>query len=191
MAAPSPSPAGGSFKDMRKSFLIALGISFALLQFLFLCNMCYLYGTQYRDSTRFHSLKILYVDYDGDVIGQSVVDAYGILRSDEFPSLIQSPASKYPTPKDVKTAVCKGDYWGAVYAHPGASSNLSAALATGNGNRTSLTYIWNGARYPAFSQSAIYASIMSLVQGYEYPRASNETIMTIIEARAIRKKAFT
>ncbi|KNG90902.1 nitrosoguanidine resistance protein SNG1 [Aspergillus nomiae NRRL 13137] len=164
MAAPSPSPAGGSFKDMRKNFLIALGISFALLQLLFLCNMCYLYGTQYRDSTRFHSMKMLYVDYDGDVVGQSVVDAYGILRSDEFPSLVQSPASEYPTPKDVKTAVCKGDYWGAVYAHPGASANLSAALATGNGNRTSLTYIWNGARYPAFSQSAIYASIMSLVQ---------------------------
>ncbi|KAE8369709.1 hypothetical protein BDV27DRAFT_172374 [Aspergillus caelatus] len=164
MTATSASPAGGSFKDMRKSFLIALGISFALLQLLFLGNMCYLYGTQYRDSTRFHRLKMLYVDYDGDVVGQSVVDAYGILRNDEFPSLIQSPASEYPTPKDVKAAVCKGDYWGAVYAHPGASSNLSAALATGNGNRTSLTYIWNGARYPAFSQSAIYSSIMSLVQ---------------------------
>lgn len=164
MTATSSSPVGGSSKDMRKNFLIGLGISFTLLQLLFLGNMCYLYGTQYRDGTRFHKLKMLYVDYDGDVVGQSVVDAYGMLSSDEFPSLIQSPASEYPTPKHVKTAVCKGDYWGAVYAHPGASSNLSAALATGNGNRTSLTYIWNGARYPAFSQSAIYSSIMSLVQ---------------------------
>ncbi|KAE8373718.1 hypothetical protein BDV26DRAFT_271512 [Aspergillus bertholletiae] len=162
-AAPS-SPGGASFKDTRKSFLIALGISFALLQLLFLGNMCYLYGTQYRDGTRFHRLKVLYVDYDGDVVGQSVADAYGILRNGEFPSLVQLPTSEYPTPKDVKDAVCKGDYWGAVYAHPGASSNLSAALATGNGNRTSLTYIWNGARYPAFSQSAIYAKLMTLIQ---------------------------
>ncbi|KAB8076083.1 hypothetical protein BDV29DRAFT_200455 [Aspergillus leporis] len=163
-ASPASSPAGVSFKDTRKSFLIGITMSFILLQILFLGNMAYLYGTQFRDSTRIHALKMLYVDYDGGVVGQSVLDAYGILRGNKFPSLLQSPASEFPTPNDVKAAVCKGGYWGAVYANSGASSNLESALATGNGSRNSLTYIWNGARYPAFAQSGIYSSILSLVQ---------------------------
>ncbi|KAF7596029.1 hypothetical protein BBP40_003809 [Aspergillus hancockii] len=163
-ASPTLSPAGGSFKDMRKGLIIAITMSFIMLQILFLGNMVYLYGTQFRDGTRIHALKMLYVDYDGGVVGQSVVDAYGILRGEEFPTLLQSPASEYPSPSDVKAAVCKGDYWGAVYANSGASTDLESALATGHGNRTSLTYIWNGARYPVFAQSGIYSSILSLVQ---------------------------
>ncbi|KAE8394475.1 hypothetical protein BDV23DRAFT_190079 [Aspergillus alliaceus] len=164
MTAATTSPLGGSSKEVRKNFVIALGMSFVLLQLLFLGNLSYIYGTQYKDSARFHAFKMLYVDYDGDVVGQSVLDAYEILRGNGYPSLIQSPVSVYPSPKDVKAAVCKGDYWGAVYANPGASSNLSAALATGSGSRKSLTYVWNGARYPTFAQSAIYSSIMTLIQ---------------------------
>ncbi|KAE8148353.1 hypothetical protein BDV25DRAFT_158472 [Aspergillus avenaceus] len=162
-AASAPSP-GTTFKDMRKGFFIAITASFILLQLLFLGNLSYLYGTQYKDSTRFHNLNVLYVDYDGGVVGQSVLDAYQILRGESFPSLQQSPVTDYPALKDVKRAVCKGDYWAAVYTSPGASSNLTSALTTGTSAPNSLTYIWNGARYPAFSQSAIYSSIMSLIQ---------------------------
>ncbi|EYE98311.1 SNG1 family protein [Aspergillus ruber CBS 135680] len=159
----APAPAG-FWKESRKGFLAALTTSFILLQILFLGNMCYLYATQYQDSSRFHNLNLLYVDYDGGVVGQSVLDAYGIMRGDSFPSLQQSPATNYPDPSDVRRAVCSGDYWGAIYTKSGASSNLSSAFATGSGDRNSLAYVWNGARYPAFAQSAIYSNLIALVQ---------------------------
>lgn len=149
---------------MRKDFFVALAISFLLLQVLFLGNMCYLYATQFQDSSRFHNLNLLFVDYDGGVIGQSVLDSYQMLRGSNFPSLEQSPIADYPDPGDVKKAVCNGDYWGAVYTNYGGSANLESALTTDNGSLTSLAYIWNGARYPAFAQSAIYSNLLALVQ---------------------------
>jgi hypothetical protein len=148
---------------MRQDFLVALAISFLLLQVLFLGNMCYLYATQFQDTTRIHNLNLLFVDYDGGVIGESLLDGYQILRGPNFPSLEQSPVTDYPAPDDVKNAICSGDYWGAVYANHGGSANLESALTKGNGSLTSLTYIWNGARYPAFAQSAVYSNLLSLV----------------------------
>lgn len=149
---------------MRKNFLVALTISFLLLQVLFLGNMCYLYATQFQDTSRIHNLNLLFVDYDGGVIGQSILDAYQILRGTNFPSLEQSAVFDYSDPEDIKNAVCSGDYWGAIYANYGGSANLELALTKGNGSLTSLTYIWNGARYPAFAQSAVYSNLLSLVE---------------------------
>lgn len=70
--------------------------------------MCYLYATQYQDSSRFHNRNLLYIDYDGGVVGQC--DAYGMLRGTSFPSLQQSPAADYPDTSDLRQAVCSGDY---------------------------------------------------------------------------------
>ncbi|RDH31255.1 hypothetical protein BDQ94DRAFT_160825 [Aspergillus welwitschiae] len=151
---------------MRKRFLMAIAISFILLQILFLGNMCYLYATQFRDTSRSHALKILYVDFDGGIIGQSVLDAYQDLRGLSFPTVESVSQSVYSSPLEVKKAVCDGDFWGAIYSNAGASNNLTAALTSGVSNdQPALTYIWNGARYPAFSQSIIYSNILSLVQG--------------------------
>ncbi|RDW68691.1 uncharacterized protein DSM5745_08451 [Aspergillus mulundensis] len=38
-------------------------------------NLSYLYGTQFKESEHTHNLKLLYVDYDGGVVGQSVLKA--------------------------------------------------------------------------------------------------------------------
>ncbi|KAE8346121.1 hypothetical protein BDV24DRAFT_158918 [Aspergillus arachidicola] len=168
-----------SWRKMQKRFLLAIAVSFLLLQVLFLGNMCYLYATQFHDSDRSHSLRLLYVDYDGGVIGQSVLDTYQEMRGPSFPTLEQFPSENYPLPTDVKKEVCNGKFWGAIYSNAGASANLTSILANGTSNdQPALTYIWNGARYPAFSQSIIYSSIVSLVQGsrdaYYAHNASND-----------------
>ncbi|KAK1140674.1 hypothetical protein N8T08_009987 [Aspergillus melleus] len=150
---------------VRKQIAIAVAGSFFLLQILFLANMSYLYATQFRSSTRFHNMKILYVDYDGGAVGQSVLDAYATLRGDSFPTLQRSDVETFPTPREVRAAVCSGDYWGAVYANTQASTNLTSALQGGPGpydSANTLTYIWNGARYPAMSMSAVYSSLQTL-----------------------------
>lgn len=150
---------------IRTQFAQAVTGSFVLLQILFLVNMCYLYATQFRSSTRIHNMKILYVDYDGGVVGQSVLDAYANLQGDSFPTLQPSDAEAFPTPRQVRAAVCNGDYWGAVYANPKASANLTSALRGDNtiySSANALTYVWNGARYPAMSMSAVYSSLQTL-----------------------------
>jgi hypothetical protein len=126
--------------------------------------MSYLYATQFNNSDRVHNLNILYVDYDGGVIGQSVTKAYQALKGNDFPTLTK-PAGQYSTPEDLRGAVCSGDFWAAVYTSPNASANLSAQLARGTtSSNTALTYVWNGARYPAFAQSEIYSKILVLIQ---------------------------
>ncbi|KAL4785029.1 hypothetical protein BJX76DRAFT_325793 [Aspergillus varians] len=151
---------------LPKTFFVAVGMSFLMLQLVFLANMVYFYATLFRSSSRVHALNVLYVDFDGDVIGQSVLDAYDSLQGKSFPTLQQSSIDNYRTPDDVQSAVCSGDYWGAVFASDGASSRLASALAGDpqDSNQPALTYIWNGVRYPAFSQGNMYSSLITLVQ---------------------------
>ncbi|KGO67486.1 protein of unknown function DUF3533 [Penicillium italicum] len=155
----------GSWKEMQTRFITATGTASLLLLILFLANMCYLYGTQFHNSHRVHNMKMLYVDYDGGVVGQAVSEAYQALKADDFPTLHTMSSGQYSTPKDVRGAVCSGDYWAAIYAAPDASTSLAASLANGTAsNGSALTYIWNGARYPAFAQSEIYSNILIMVQ---------------------------
>ncbi|OQD77444.1 hypothetical protein PENDEC_c002G03995 [Penicillium decumbens] len=58
-----------SWRGMRNSFLI---------------------GVAFRNGHRAHALKILYVDYAGGIIGQSVRDAYEAMRGPTFPTLEQA-----------------------------------------------------------------------------------------------------
>ncbi|KAJ5660910.1 uncharacterized protein N7484_000282 [Penicillium longicatenatum] len=155
----------GAWKEIQTGFLSAVAGSTVLLQILFLANMCYLYATQFQDSTRVHNLKMLFVDYDGGVVGQAVTDAYQAMKGNEFPTLYTKPTGQYSTPDDVRGAVCSGDYWGAIYTTKNASSSLDATFTNGTASlNTALTYVWNGARYPAFSQSEIYSNLLVLVQ---------------------------
>ncbi|CAI7642301.1 unnamed protein product [Penicillium manginii] len=152
----TPSPSGGAWKELRYGFVKAVAAR----------NMCYLYATQFNNSARVHSMKLLYVDYDGGVIGDSVTEAYQSLKGDSFPTMDTKPIGQYSTPEDVRGAVCSGDYWGAIYSTQNASTSLETTLMNGTASSTTaLTYIWNGARYPAISQSEIYSNILTLVQG--------------------------
>ncbi|KAF4769691.1 hypothetical protein HAV15_011890 [Penicillium sp. str.  len=157
-------PKMGAWKEIRPQFLPAVITMFLLLQVLFLANMCYLYATQFRSTTRYHNFNLLYVDYDGGIIGKSVTDAYHQLRGDGFPTLLPESLVEYPQPEDIREAVCRGDYWGAVYTTEHGSAGLASALATGSRPPISLTYIWNGVRYPVFSQAAVYSNILKLIE---------------------------
>ncbi|KAL2821131.1 hypothetical protein BJX63DRAFT_427810 [Aspergillus granulosus] len=152
-----------------KAFLVAVVGAAVSLQLLILANMSYLYGTGYRNTTRFSALKLLYVDYDHGVIGHSVITAYDQMRGPGFPTLHQHSAEEYPTRQDVERAVCKGGYWGAIYASSNASSRLSAALsspemAEAYDNSQALGYIWSSTKYPSIAQS-VNAQLIQLTQG--------------------------
>jgi len=82
---------------------------------------------------------VLYVNSDGDVIGKSVFDTYQGLHGDSFPTSQPISSTKYPQEDDIREAVCRGGYWGAVYANAGGPEGLASALANGSRAPTSLT----------------------------------------------------
>jgi len=138
-----------------------------MLQVLFLGLFAYIFGSIYEEGGHIHNMNVLYVDYDGGVIGASVRDAYNSLKGDEFPTLQERATDEYPTPGKIESAVCGIRYWGAIYTSPGATSRLSAALGGGSAaatyNRSDvLTYVWNEARYASVIDSTISSNLNAL-----------------------------
>ncbi|RDW74558.1 SNG1 family protein [Aspergillus mulundensis] len=151
-----------------KPFLTGVIGAAVSLQLLILANMSYLYGTAYRDGSRFSTMKMLYVDYDGGVVGQSVTVAYDQMRGPGFPSLHEHSQEEYPTRQDIQEAVCKGDYWGAIYSGRDASSRLAGALfssetAEAYDNSQALGYVYSSTKYPAYSQ-IVSSDLIQLAQ---------------------------
>ncbi|KAL4969014.1 SNG1 family protein [Aspergillus stella-maris] len=140
-----------------KPFLTAVIGAAISLQLLILANMSYLYGTAYRDGSRFSAMKMLFVDYDGGAVGQSVALAYEQMRGPGFPSLLERSQEQYPTEQDIQEAVCRGDYWGVIYSDRNASSRLAGALSSSEraqayDSSRALGYVYNSAKYPAYAQ---------------------------------------
>jgi hypothetical protein len=69
--------------------------------------MSYLYGTAYRGSLRYSTMKVLYVDYDGGAVGQSVTTAYTMIQCPGFPTIHQHTQEEYPTEQDIQEATAK------------------------------------------------------------------------------------
>lgn len=142
-----PPPPKKYFASTRKAFLKATIASGLLLNVLFLANMSYIFGSIFQSTGRTHALKVLLVDYDGGVVGQSVRAAYSSLKSDKFVTLSEQPAGDFDGTAAIDDAVCSGDYWAALYVAPDASSKLAKALeggpATENYNASSaLSLVW-------------------------------------------------
>lgn len=150
----------------RPKFFGAALLNFVLYILLFFCLFCYLYGSLFQQVPRTHNIHILWVDYDGGLIGDAVRNAYSSLQSLEFPSLIEKTASQFPTPGDLREAVCRSHYWAALYTSPGASVRLAQAIAGTNTSvyNTSdvLTFIWNEAKYPTVMDGAISTNLHTL-----------------------------
>ncbi|KAL4938721.1 hypothetical protein BDV06DRAFT_231574 [Aspergillus oleicola] len=171
---------------LLKSFLVgAIGAAVSL-QLLILANMSYLYGSAYRDSLRWSTMKVLYIDYDEDAIGQSVMTAYDQMKGPSLPTVHQHLPDEFPTQQNVKDAVCRGDYWGAIYSSRNASARLSAALTSPESAQTydssqALGYIWSSTRYPSMSQG-VYSNLLQITQGaasvYKQTTAA-ETLISI------------
>jgi hypothetical protein len=68
------------------------------------------------------------VDYDQGPIGDSLCSAADSLQTATFPSVEESSPTKYPEVSDIRQAVLSGEFWAAIYSHPGASSRLDEAL---------------------------------------------------------------
>ena len=156
-----------SVQPMRRAFLKAAMINFSMLQILFLCLFAYIFGSLFQQTGHTHNLNVLYVDYDGRAVGQSIRDAYTSLQANSFPSLQEMSTTQYPSPEDLETAVCKTRYWAALYTSPGSSTRLEAALANESAastyNRSNvLTFIWNEARYSTTIDTAIANNLQTL-----------------------------
>jgi hypothetical protein len=160
--------ANSFFSRLPREFIIAVTASFVLLQLTFLGNMAYLYGTVFRQRHRYAGMKMLAVDYDGGAIGSAISAAYETLRGDSFPAIDFHSASEYATPTDIRDAVCKGSYWGAIYVHSGATDRLEAALSGGSAAETynssdAVSYIYNSVRYAVFIDSTVVAKTQVLM----------------------------
>ncbi|OIW22465.1 hypothetical protein CONLIGDRAFT_587357 [Coniochaeta ligniaria NRRL 30616] len=160
-----------AFKKSRNGFLKASGKNFLYLQVLFLGLFCWIMGSLYQQETHTKNLRIAFVDYENQngAIGAAVRNAYGRLQNVRFPTLEEVPSADYPIPAELKEAVCRIRYWGALYVWPGASARLEQALA---GNLSAadydpshvLTYIWNEARYSQIVDAAVSGSLQTLSQ---------------------------
>lgn len=147
--------------------LIKAGIvNTLIIQLLFFALFCYLFGALYQQGPRTHNLDVLWVDYDGGLVGQAVNAAYARLRSDQFPTLVARPVSQYPSADTLRDAVCDADYWAAVYTAAGSSARLGLAIAGLNTSRYNesdvLFYIWDEAKYPAVTDSALSSNMVAL-----------------------------
>ncbi|KAL5371080.1 hypothetical protein DPSP01_014504 [Paraphaeosphaeria sporulosa] len=157
-----------SVKPIRAKFFKAVLGNFAIMQLLFFTLFCYIFGTLYTQNAHVHSIKILYTDYDGGVIGASVRAAYERLKADSYPTLIEvSAVGQTPDVRALQSDVCRRRYWGSIWTHPGASTRLSAALAGGsaaaNYDPTDvLTIAWDEARYPTAADSSVLSTLTAL-----------------------------
>ncbi|UKZ57483.1 hypothetical protein TrVGV298_011340 [Trichoderma virens] len=153
-------------KAFRAKFFTAALLNFVIYVLLFFCLFCYLYGSLFQQVPRTHNLHVLWVDYDGSIVGDAVRNAYSSLQSLEFPSLIERSASQFPTPNDLREAVCNSHYWAALFTSPEASANLGLAVAGLNTSQYNasnvLSFIWNEAKYPTVMDSAISNNLHTL-----------------------------
>ena len=166
-----------AIRPIWKNFIKAAGINFLMLQVLFLGLFSYMFGSLFQQGSHVHNLKVLFVDYDGGIIGSSVRDAYTALQGNGFPTLIEQAATEFSTPDDLEVEVCRANYWAAVYVFPAASGRLQAALSgdTTYNNSEALAYIWNEARYPTISDSLVVQNIQTLFSAARVVFTSNET----------------
>lgn len=156
-----------SVRPRRLGLLKAASINFLLIQILFLCLFCYIFGALFQEETHIHNINILFVDYDGGAIGEAVRSAYWKLRGAGFPSLIERSTSLYPQPNFINEAVCDIEYWGALTIAFNASDHLAAAFrggsaATSYNKSDVLTMVWNEARYPTVVDSVLADALKSL-----------------------------
>lgn len=166
-------------RQPRKEFFKAAVINFVFLQVLFFSLYCYLYGSLYQQNQHAHNISIALVDYDNGLIGQSFLAAYHKMKGKTFPTLFLRPPAQYPTPVDIRTAVCHVHYWAAVYIKGGSSSRLASALAAGGSTAASFNksdvmfFYWNEARYPAVVDSLIQTNIKTIATTAQAQYATN------------------
>ncbi|KAL8719793.1 MAG: hypothetical protein Q9181_008019 [Wetmoreana brouardii] len=156
------------WRHKKQKFFLAIAIAFIMLQLLFLGLMAYIYGSLWNSESRYDRFHVLFLDFDHGLVGQTLNLAYQKLKGPSFPSFISQSTTEYPSPEAAFDAVRDGSFWAAVFANPGSSDRLAAALHGGLAAQsydpsTAITYIWNGVRYPPFSDAVFQANFQKLV----------------------------
>ncbi|KAL5340532.1 hypothetical protein BJX70DRAFT_111454 [Aspergillus crustosus] len=147
-----------ALRKSRFAFFRTAALFGLLLTLLFLSLFSYIFGALYQQTGHTHNLNVVFVDYDGGMIGSALRQAYSQLSGDTFPTLTEHLPSEYPDPGSLRSEVCDINYWGALYISAGASDRLALALTDANSassyNRSDvLTWVWNEARYPTVIDS--------------------------------------
>lgn len=124
---------GKSFHDQaaqqsRSTVIKTVGVTALLLNLLFLGLFAYIFGAIYQQNSHIHNFNVLFVDYDGGLIGTSFRQAYQYLQGAGFPTIIEEPVSQHPQPAVLDSAVCHTQYWAALYISPNATARLAAGL---------------------------------------------------------------
>jgi len=153
-----------------KGFVAATAVAALAVLLLFFTNLSYLLGSVYQQHSKYHAFEVLMIDYDGGIVGQSMLGAYQRFKGPNFPTFLVQNTTQYPSSDAIFQAVRHRQYWAAIYSTPGASERLSAALQGGkaatvyNANNA-LTYVWNEVRYPASSAAVLGSSFAQMVEG--------------------------
>jgi hypothetical protein len=156
------------WKGIRIQVIRATAVGGIAFMLWFLACVSYMFGSVYMSPSRQSVFKVLAVNYDGGVIGQSVEVAYQQLRGPEFFTLEYHTAEEYRTMEDMYEAVWKGDYWAAVSVSENASSRLAAALQGGDAASSynasdAMHYVWNQQYYTTFANSVIQSHMIQLI----------------------------
>ncbi|KAK8038310.1 hypothetical protein PG994_015077 [Apiospora phragmitis] len=159
----------GEHSGLGKAFFKIAIKNFILLQLLFLGLFAYCFGSLYQQTEHTHNIHIAFADYDGGAIGAAVRVAYESLKGDSFPTLVDAAPDAFPTPDELRSAVCSMRYWGGLYVTANGSSRLQDALGGGSpalGYNASdvMTLIWNEARYSTVADTAVLSNVQTLVE---------------------------
>jgi hypothetical protein len=151
----------------RRRFAKLATINLFILQTLFLLLFAYIYGALYHLTIRVNRLSVVFVDYDGGVIGQAVRQAYAGMQSPGFPSLIEQTPQEFGDPQALRDGVCHTDFWAALFIQKGASDSYAAALGGGMAassyNKTAvMAYIWDQVRFGPIMDSALISNLVLL-----------------------------
>ncbi|KAI3398257.1 hypothetical protein diail_9595 [Diaporthe ilicicola] len=152
----------------RIAFFRAAGKNFTLLQLLFLGLFCWVFAALYQQGDHAHNITVALVDYDGGAVGSALREAYSRLEGSTFPTLVEHDPAVFTSPAVLEGAVCRAEYWAALYVTRGSSSKLQAVL-DGDSDGAQLdrsdviTYIWNEARYSSVVDVVVSSNIQALV----------------------------
>lgn len=177
------------WKGIRTKFVIQTTVGGIAFMLWFLMGCSYLFGTLFESQGRHAAIHILAVDYDGGVVGESMLAAYEQLKGPGFFTLRVHTPEEFPTEEDMYHSVWKGDYWGAIAVNQGASERLAAAIQGEDASiydpAGALTYIWNQQYYTAFAESVVLASMQELVigTGIAYEKINGTQAVQILDTQ--------
>jgi hypothetical protein len=184
-----------TLRDIRFNFFKLAALNFIILQLLFFCLFCYIFGSLFQQTSHVHNLTVAFVDYDGGIIGTSVRQAYQQLQGAGFPALIELSPLKYSHPSDLEKLVCRIDYWAALYVSPGASNRLANGLTGGEAsssyNRSDvLSFFWNEARYST-TVDTVAVDLRTLTEAARIVYSGTGAMQTVPKGNAAAVSVFS